>query len=193
MVWIISFMHVYACLLLCFISMFACLNLGFAMLGALRGLVLTSFWGHLLVFGCIHPARGLFGCNHLREYIPVMLVCLLHALSPLRAMLCLPCLLYATRLAFFASLHFCMLAYMFVHESLCLLMSSSLIPTIPCRFTPVFDTRDPKSLLENLLDGTCVICTPIQWNYGTLDPNLHLSSYDTPFCLTTCLFVPSCA
>ena len=32
--------------------------------------------------------------------------------------LCLPCLLYATRLAFFASLHFCMLAYMFMHESL---------------------------------------------------------------------------
>ena len=112
-------MHVYACLLLYFISMFACLNLGFAMLGALRGLVLTSFWGHLLVFGCIHPARGLFGCNHLREYIPVMLVCLLHALSPLRAMLCLPCLLYATHLAFFASLHFCMLAYMFRHEFVC--------------------------------------------------------------------------
>ena len=27
----------------------------------------------------------------------------------------------------------------------------------------------------------------------TLDPNLHLSSYDTPFCLITCLFPSSCA
>ena len=41
-------------------------------------------------------------------------------LSPLREMLiCLPCLLCATRLAFFASLHLCMLAYMFMHETVC--------------------------------------------------------------------------
>ena len=40
-------------------------------------------------------------------------------LSPLREMLiCLPCLLCATRLAFFA-LHLCMLAYMFMHEIVC--------------------------------------------------------------------------
>ena len=121
-----------------------------------------------LVFGCIHPARGLFGCNHLWEHIPVMLVCLLHTLSPLRAISCLPCLLCATRLAFFVSLYFCTLAYMFVHESLCLLVSWSLILTILCRFRPVFDTWGPKSLLGILLDGTCIVCTPIQWNYGYL-------------------------
>ena len=40
-------------------------------------------------------------------------------LSLLRAMmLCLPCLLCATCLAFFASLHLCTLAYIFMHESL---------------------------------------------------------------------------
>ena len=40
-------------------------------------------------------------------------------LSPFHAMiLCLPCLFFATYLAFFASLHLCMLAYMFMHESL---------------------------------------------------------------------------
>ena len=41
-------------------------------------------------------------------------------LSPLHVMLiCLPCLLYATCLAYFASLHICTLAYMFMHESMC--------------------------------------------------------------------------
>ena len=41
-------------------------------------------------------------------------------LSPLRAILIyLPYLLHATCLAFFASLHLCMFAYMFMHESMC--------------------------------------------------------------------------
>jgi len=57
-------MHVCAFLLLHFISMFAYLDLGFAMLGALRGLVLVGLWGHFLVCGFIHPIYGLFGCNH---------------------------------------------------------------------------------------------------------------------------------
>ena len=40
-------------------------------------------------------------------------------LSTFHAMiLCLPCLLYASHLGFYASLHFCMFAYMFMHESL---------------------------------------------------------------------------
>ena len=49
-----------------------------------------------------------------------------------------------------------------------LLMSSILIPTSSCGFTPVFDTWDPESLLGILLDGTYVAHTPIQWNYGHL-------------------------
>ena len=54
------------------------------------------------------------------RHTSVVLVFLMHTLSLLRAMLlCLPCLLCATRLAFFASLHFCTLAYMFIHEFMC--------------------------------------------------------------------------
>ena len=49
-------------------------------------------------------------------------------------LLCLSCLLCATHLVFFASLHLCTLAYMFMHEFLL----------------------------------TCVVHTPIQWNYGHL-------------------------
>ena len=47
--------------------------------------------------------------------------------SLLRAILCLPCLLCVTRLSFFISLHHCMLAYMFMHESLyvCVIKPSS--------------------------------------------------------------------
>ena len=48
----------------------------------------------------------------------------------------------------------------------CLLVSSSLILTISCGFTPIFDTREPESHLGILLDDTCVIHTPISWNYG---------------------------
>ena len=49
--------------------------------------------------------------------------------------------------------------------SLCLLVSSSIIPTILCGFKPDFDTWDPESLLGISLDGTCVVYTPILWNY----------------------------
>ena len=154
-------MYVYAYLLLYFISLFACLDLRFAMLGALRGLVLVILWGHLLVLVCICPSYGLFGCNHLWEHIPMMLVCLMHTFSLLRVMLCLPCLLCATCLAFFTSLHLCTLAHMFMHESLCLLMSLSLILNL-VRVQTVFDTRDLKSFLGIFLVGTCVVHTPIQ-------------------------------
>ena len=52
-VWIISFMYVYACLLLCFISMLTCPDLGFAMLFVLYRLVFVGLWGHLLMW--LHP------------------------------------------------------------------------------------------------------------------------------------------
>ena len=122
-----------------------------------------------------------------------MSVFLMHILSSLRAMTCLPCLLYATRLALLVSLHLCTLAYMFMHEFLCLLVSSSLIPTISCGFTPVFDSQDPESLLGILLDGMCVIHTPIQWNYGHLIQTYICPPRTLPFCLITNLFAPSCA
>ena len=84
---------------------------------------------------------------HLRDFGMLDTHC-----SLLCAMLiCLPCLLCATRLAFFAPLHLYKLAYMFKHEFVC---------------------RPYTNLME-------------PW---TLDPNLHLSSKDTHFCLIICLF-----
>ena len=50
----------------------------------------------------------------------------------------------------------------------CLLVLSSLISIILCELTLVFDTHDLESLLGILIDGMCVIHTPIQWNYGHL-------------------------
>ena len=68
-VWIISFMHVYACLLLCFISMFSYLDLGFAMLLSSIGLYLSIF-GAICLHGCLRPSCGLFGCDCLRDTSP---------------------------------------------------------------------------------------------------------------------------
>ena len=144
--------------------MFVCLDLGFAMLCALHGLALVGLWGHLLACGCIRPVCGLFKCNHLREHIPVMLVCLMHSLSLLRAMLCFPYLLCAP---VWLSLFLCIFARLSIYSCMspCLLVPLSLIPAISCWFTPVFDTQDLKSLLGILLDGTCDVHTPISWNY----------------------------
>ena len=53
--------------------------------------------------------------THLRDIGVLVTHCsVLHAMS-----ICLPCLLCATHLAFFASLHFCTLAYKCMHESVC--------------------------------------------------------------------------
>ena len=111
-------------------------------------------------------------------------------LSLLLVMLCLLC---ATRLTFFASLHFCSLPTCSC-ISPCLLVSSSLIPTISCRFTPIFDTQEPESLLGVLFNGTCVVYTPISWNYGH-PIQTYICPPRTPpsFHLITCLFAPSCA
>ena len=111
------FYNPFCLLLYLFISMFVCLDLGFAMICALRGLCLLVF-GATCWCGCNRPFCGLFGCNCLWECILVILFFLTHTLSPLRVMSCLPCLLCATRLAFFASLHLFTYAYMFMHKSL---------------------------------------------------------------------------
>ena len=108
----------------------------------------------------------------------------------LRAMLCLLC---ATCLAFFTSLHFCCLPTCSC-ISPCLLVSSSLIPTISCGFTPIFDTQEPESLLGVLFNGTCVVHTPISWNYGH-PIQIYICPPRTPhsFHLITYLFAPLCA
>ena len=82
--------------------------------------------------------------------------------------------------------------------SLYLLMSSSLIPIILCKFTPVFDTRDSESLIGILFDGTCIIHTQ---SHRTMDirskPTFVLLGHPILFdnmlfalwCIT-CLFAP---
>ena len=79
-VWIISFIHVYACSLLCFVSMFNFLDLGFAMLCALHGLMLVGLWGHLLVW--LHLSfLWLVWMWLLVRHISMMWVCLIHTFS----------------------------------------------------------------------------------------------------------------
>ena len=122
----------------------------------------------------------------------MILVYLMYTLSPLHALLCLPCLAcfmppvwLSLRLCIFARLPICSCM------SPCLLVSSSLIPTISCRFTPIFDTRDPKSLLGILLDGTGVVHTPILTYI--CPPRIPPFSYNMlvcPFVCLTCLFAP---
>ena len=80
--------------------------------------------------------------------------------SSLYAMLCLPC-------SFVPPVWLSLFLCIFAHLPICscispyVFVSSSLVPMTSCRFTPVFDTRDHESLLGTLLDGTCVIHTPI--------------------------------
>ena len=99
------------CTLSCFYALYPYLLVqiqGFAMLYALCGFMLVGLWGHLLAW--LHPTT----CE---TYLCDVGVPDTH-LPPLRAMLlCLPCLLCAIRLAFFASLYLCTLAYVFMHES----------------------------------------------------------------------------
>ena len=133
-------MSMFACLLLCFFSILASLDLGLAMLCAPRGFacMVTSFPPrvHLDVTTCEIHLRGVGALDsHFSSLRPMLI--------------CLPCLLCPTHLDFFASLHLCTPAYMFMHKSVCRPYSN------------------PMEL----------------W---TLDPNLHLSSQDTPFCLITC-------
>ena len=164
-VWISSFMHVYACFLLCFISMFACLDLGFAMLFAWHGLMLISLWGHLLVW--LHKSLlWLVWMWRLVRHISMMLVCLIHTFLRL-VRWCYACLA-----CFVPPIWLSLLLYIFARLPTyscmgpCLLVSSSLIPTISCGFTPVFDTEVLESFIGILFDDTCVIHTLNQWNYG---------------------------
>jgi len=138
-------MHVYACLLLCFISMFACLDLGFAVLCALRGLVLVDLWGHLLVW--LHPSLlWIVWMWPLVRYTFMVLVCLMHILSPLCALLCLPCLLYATRLAFIASLHACL----HVHAWVCVSSILQFHGTMNTWSKPTFILLGHPLLFDNM-------------------------------------------
>ena len=151
----------FACLLLCFITMFTYLDLGFAMLCSFHGLVLVGLWGHLLVW--LHPSLlWLVWIWPLMSHIFMMLVCLV--LTFLYSVQCYACFVPLVWL----SLLLCIFAHLPTYSCMspCLLVSSRLIPTILCGFTPIFDTWDPESHIGSLLDGTCVVHTPISWNYG---------------------------
>ena len=68
---------------------------------------------------CIHPSCGLLDAITYEIHLCGVGVLKTH-LSPLHAILvCLPCVLCATCLAFSTSLHLCTLTYMFMHESMC--------------------------------------------------------------------------
>ena len=150
-------MDVYACLLAFMLYIHVCLARSRFLLcfKPFVGLCLSVF-GATCLCGCIHPSYGLFGCNHLWDTSPWCWFAWCIPLSaPCNVMLDL--LALCPHLDLFVSLHLCTLAYMFMHESLCLLVLSSLIPTISCGFTLVLDTRDPESFIGILLGGTCVI------------------------------------
>ena len=121
-----SYLHIYACLLLCFTLVLASLVLGFATLDALSGFVVV--WLYLTT---IRPCLDVTiwdaspWCRLLRAYLSPF---------PLHAMSCLPCLFVPPM----ASLHLCTLAYMFMHES-CLLV---------CH--PCFNTMKSWTFVPNL-------------------------------------------
>ena len=117
-VWIISYMHVFACLLLCFMYVY----------------LSRSRFCHALCppWACACWSLGPLAC----VVVPIPFVdclgvttCEIHLcgvgvldthLSPLHAMLLsLPCWFCVTHLAFFDSLPLYTLAYMFMHKSLC--------------------------------------------------------------------------
>ena len=81
-----SYLHVYACLLLCFMLVLASPVLGFAMFGTLRGLDLSN--AHEAFFGCNHLG-GISRCQVRFTWCYAYHACLCHPL------------------AFYASLHTC--------------------------------------------------------------------------------------
>ena len=119
-VWIFSFMHVNVCLLASIINLHVCLSRS-RLCHALCPLQACACQS-LRPLACVVTSVPPKACLDVTT-------CKIHLhgagmldtpLSPLRVMLiCLPCSLCATRLAYFAFLHLCTLAYMFMHESVC--------------------------------------------------------------------------
>ena len=98
-------MSMFACFLLCFISMLASLNLGFATLCALYGLVLVDPQRHQLsVVASILP-KACLGVTTCETHLRGVRVLDTHFSLLFAMLICLPCLLCVTHLAFFASLH----------------------------------------------------------------------------------------
>ena len=88
----------------------AYLDLGFDMLFALHGFMCVGLLAYVvastpLVAYWITCEIHLYGVGVVETHLSLLCAMLI----------CMPCLLYATCLAFFASLHLCMLSYMFMH------------------------------------------------------------------------------
>ena len=156
-VWIISFTCVYVCLLASMLYIRVCLS---------RSRLCHDFVPFVGLCLSVYGSLAYVVASVIPRVCLDVITCEIHLcgvsvldshLSLLYEMfICLPCLLCATHLAFFASLHLCTLAYMIMHKFVCRTYSN------------------PMKL----------------W---TLDPNLHLFSQDTFFCLIACSFAPSCA
>ena len=182
-------MHVYACLLLCYMSMFASPVLGFAMLSVLRGLDLvwlqpTHMWLWLGVTICE---------MHLRD------VDLLYAylfLTPCDDMLALLACNPIGFLCFYASLHGCLHVHEWVLLAYVIKLSSYYLVRIHTRLWYM----RPRVPSGTLLDGTHMLSI-LQHN-GTMDTRSkptfvllgHHLLFDNMFacpsvCLA-CLFAP---
>ena len=129
-----SYLHVYACLLLCFMLVLASLVLGFAMLDALHGLDLV--WLHSM------SMRPCLDVTILEVSLDARLLYIYPSLTaPCDAVLTM--FVCATR---WLSMHLCMLVHMSMHES-CLLVCR------PCFNTMKLWTFDPNLHLS-LVDTT---------------------------------------
>ena len=182
-------MHVYACLLLCFMSMFASLVLGFAMLSALRGLNLvwlhpTPVW---LCLGVTTCEMHLFDAGLLYAY---------RFSTPCDNMLALLACAFVGFLCFYASLHACLHVHAWVLLT-CVMKPSSyyLVRVHTCLWY-----MGPRVPSGTLLDGTRVLSI-LQHN-GTMHtrskPTFFLLGHNLLFdnmfacpsiCLA-CLFAP---
>ena len=140
-----SYLHVYACLLLCFMLVLSSLVLGFAVLDTLRGLDLV--WLHLMLM------RPCLDVTILEASPDAELLHIYPSLStPCDAMLTM--FVRATR---WLSMHLCTLFHMSMHES-CLLVCR------PCFNTMKLWTFDPNLHLS-LSDTTfCLLsCFLLVW------------------------------
>ena len=169
-------MHVYVCLLASMLYIHVCLSRS-RLCHALwpSWVTFVGLWGHLLVW--LHPSLlWIVWIRPLVGYTSVALVCLMHALSPLRVMLtCLPCLFCAACLAFFAFLHL-LHACLHFHAWVCV---SSILQS-----NGIMDTRSKPTIVllgHHLLFDNMFVCP-------------HLAPFDSltfsmiSFYLFLCLF-----
>ena len=135
----------FACLLLCFISMLASLDLGFAICA------LCPPWVCAWVVRSV-PSRVCLDVTTYEIHLCGVGVLTLHLSLPCAMLIRLPCLLCTTRLAFFASLHTCL----HVHAWVCvssILQSNEAMDT---RSKTTFVLLGHLFLFDDML--VCLLC-----------------------------------